>query len=106
MAVENLAWSWSWSVGMSVSMQVNFAPQLAVAQASLTAEVGAASCAGGITGYGTPGAFAVFPFNDDYGWPPVVSSPQMNKVTAILDANIGDQGASQGVMTLMVSLWT
>ncbi len=106
-----MAWCWNYVTGSdhdptSASMQVNFPAQLAVAQCSITSVLGAASVGGGINGYGTPGSFAVIPMNDAYGWPPLVSDPQLSSVTAFLDADAGDQGLAGALMTLMVSLWT
>ena len=50
MAINNMAWNSGWAYGgdngTSVSMQVNFAPQMAVAQASLSGAEGGGLCMG------------------------------------------------------------
>jgi hypothetical protein len=108
MAVQNMAWSWGWAVNSSVSLQVNFAPTLAVAQCSLSQADGDGLCAGGITQYRTRTTPSGPDHDHNFGisggsyWlPPVAFDPLMTSVSAELD--LGDN--QQGTMTLMVWLW-
>jgi hypothetical protein len=112
MAIENMAWNWRWAYGgdpgTSVSMQINFPPQLAVAQASLSGANGDGLCMGGITQYRTRAPNGQdedhnFGWDPNFGFPPVAFDPAMSSVSAELA--VGGNG-QQGVMTLMVWLWT
>lgn len=105
MAVQNMAWNWGWAV----SLQVNFAPTLAVAQCSLSQADGDGLCAGGITQYRTrttpsgPDQDHNFGISGGSYWlPPVAFDPLMTSVSAELD--VGEN--QQGTMTLMVWLWS
>jgi hypothetical protein len=109
MPVQNMAWHWNWAVdGSSASMQVNFPPQMAVAQASLSGADGEGLCMGGITQFRTrttpngPDLDHNFGWDSNFGFPPVAFDPIMTSVSAQLVVG----GGQQGVTTLMVWLWT
>jgi hypothetical protein len=113
MPIQNMAWNWNWvfggDSGGSASMQVNFGPTLAVAEASLSGANGDGLCMGGITQFRTrtqpdgPDQDHNFGWSSDFGFPPVAFDPIMTSVSAELD--VGGNG-QQGVMTLMVWLWS
>ena len=109
MPVQNMAWNWNWAVNSSASMQVNFAPTMAVAQCTLSQADGDGLCAGGITQYVTrtqpngQDQFHNFGVSGGTYWlPPLAYDPLMTSVSAELD--VGD--SQQGTMTLLVSLWS
>lgn len=109
MPVQNMSWASRWAYnGASASMQINFAPQLAVAQASLSGANGEGLCMGGIKQYRTrtmptgPDQDHNFTWNSNFGYPPTAFAPIMTSVTAELV--VGGNG-QQGVMTLLVWLW-
>jgi hypothetical protein len=110
MPIQNMAWHWgsAWN-GATVTLQVNFAPQMAVAKASLSGANGDGLCMGGIRQYRTrttpagPDQDHNFQWNPQFGYPPVAYDPLMTSATA--DLVVGGSG-QQGVMTLMVWLWT
>jgi hypothetical protein len=112
MPVQNMAWNSRWAYGgddgISASMQINFPPQLAVAQASLSGANGDGLCMGGITQFRTrttpsgPDQDHNFGWDPNFGFPPVAFDPIMTSVSAELA--VGGNG-QQGVMTLLVWLW-
>ncbi|HZZ11570.1 MAG TPA: hypothetical protein VFE79_12845 [Paraburkholderia sp.] len=112
MAINSMAWNWGWayggSGGTSASIQVNFAPQMAVAQASLSGADGNGLCMGGVSQYRTRASpdgqdeDHDFGWNSNFGYPPVAYDPIMSSVTAQL--TVGGNG-QQGVMTVLVWLW-
>ncbi len=114
MPVQNMAWNWiggqGGSNGGSATIQVNFAPTMAVAQCSLSQADGEGLCAGGITQYVTRSEpagpdqdhnFSIA--NLTYWLPPMAYDPLMTSVTAELDLGGNEQ---QGTLLLMVSLWS
>src|SRR5262245_24484418 len=112
MPIQNMSWSWS-SVfggdsGSSTSMQVNFGPTLAVAQASLSGANGDGLCMGGVTQYRTrtqpdgPDQDHDFGWDSQFGYPPIVFDPIMTSVSAQLEVG----GSQDGVMTLTVWQWS
>jgi hypothetical protein len=99
MPVQNMAWNWIGGYGGddggSASIQVNFAPAMAVAQCSLSIADGDALVAGGITQYVTrtepagPDQDHNFSIVGDTYWlPPMAYDPLMTSVTAELDLAI------------------
>jgi hypothetical protein len=117
MPVENMAWNWNCALGgdngFTGSIQVNFAPTMAVAQTSLTQGTGGLGLIG-ISQYVTrsqpDGADEYHNIPLDlsggaitYGYPPLVYDPLMTGVTATFLVG-GDLDQITG--TLMVSLWS
>jgi hypothetical protein len=89
-------------------MQINFAPTMAVAQASLSGADGAGLCMGGINQYRAretpagPDQDHNFDWSSHFGYPPIAFDRLMTSVTATLVVG----GGQQGVMSLMVWLWS
>jgi len=115
MPVQNMAWSWNWATGgegfddTTASMQVNFAPTMAVAKTTLSGTNAIGLCMGGITQYRTrtqpngPDQHHNFGWDPNFGYPPMVYDPNMTSVSAELHVRGNRQ---VGVMTLMVWLWS
>ena len=109
MPVQNMAWQWGWAVSSSVSLEVNFAPTMAVALCSLSQADGGGLCAGGITQYRArtqpdgPDQDHNFSISGGTYWlPPMAYDNLMTSVSAELD--VGQN--QQGTMTLMIWLWS
>lgn len=109
MAIQNMSWASRWAYnGASTSMQINFGPQQAVAQASLSGANGNGLCMGGIKQFRTrttpngPDQDHNFNWDPNFGYPPVVFDRIMTSATAELVVGGGGQ---QGVMTLLVWRW-
>jgi len=113
MAIMNMAWNSRWAYGgdngTSASMQINFAPTMAVAQVSLSNADGDGLCGGGINQYRTrttPGGADSdhnFSWNTNSALPSLAFDHLMTSVTA--EIVVGGDGQS-GVMTLVVWLWS
>ena len=108
MGVENYAWHWGGGgIGGVINLQVNFAPQPAMAQTSLSSVSGPGLCFGGIESYRTrpdpagPEQTTQYQWDPTFGFPPVVFDNALSSVSASLTLG----GRQYGCLTLMVSLW-
>ena len=118
MPVQNMAWNWDTAMGGSdggtFSIQVNFAPTMAVAQTSMSQSSGALGLIG-ISQYVTrtdpngPDQYHNIPFESwpdgsiSTGYPPIAYDPMMTSVTATIMVGGGDD---QATGSIMVSLWS